>query len=132
MHAFSFTEPADPAHRHTWVTAGAGELVQDTLDRRAVVRAGERSPEAMAEKARHVLATMRSRITALGGTWGDATCIDVYTTADPAHVTRVAITPEVGATAARGIHWYPAAPPVDTLDFEMDVRGVGTELDVEL
>lgn len=131
-HGFTFSDTAQGDTRHTFVTAGAGELIEDELNRRAVVRAGERSPEAMAEKARHVLSTMRSRIEGLGAAWRDATTINVYTTTDPAHVTKVAIVPNVGPAVARGVHWYPSAPPVDTLDYEMDVRGVRSELVVDL
>ncbi len=131
VHAFSFTRQTSDAP-HTWVTAGAGELLEDHRSGRAVVRAGERSPDAMAEKARHVLRTMTDRIEALGGSWTGASTVDVYMTGDPSHVTRVAIAPLLGATIARGIHWYPSSPPIDVLDFEMDVRGVVKEIGVDL
>ena len=131
IHGFSFTvESTRP--ETSFVTAGAGELQRDALEQVAVVRPGERTPDAMLEKAHHVLATIGDRIAALGASWADATVVDVYTTVDPGHVVTDAVLPGIGTAAARGIHWYPSAPPVDVLDFEMDARGIRSEILVAL
>jgi len=131
-HAFSFTRPVEATVRRTFVGAGAGELVEDELHHTAVVRPGDTTPGAMTEKARHVLATMSKRLAGLGASWRDVTTVDIYTALNPGEIVRAAVIPEIGAAASRGLHWYPAAPPVDSLAFEMDVRGVATELVVDL
>ena len=33
-----------------------------------------------------------------------------------------------GAAAIHGVHWYPSRPPIQGLDYEMDMRGVAREL----
>jgi hypothetical protein len=131
LHAFSYTVEAPGAHP-TFVTAGAGELEDDTLDARAVIALGDLSPEGMRRKAAHVMATMQRRVERLGMRFDDVTTIDVYAAADPSAVIRSVIVPASGAAARRGVHWYPSTPPIEDLDFEMDVRGVGRESTVSL
>ena len=36
--------------------------------------------------------------------------------------------PRMGAAALRGVVWYPTRPPIEEIEFEMDLRGVRTEL----
>ena len=33
-----------------------------------------------------------------------------------------------GPAAIHGVHWYPSRPPIQGLDYEMDMRGVAREL----
>jgi hypothetical protein len=33
-----------------------------------------------------------------------------------------------GAAAIHGVRWYPSRPPIQGLDYEMDMRGVAREL----
>lgn len=127
LYAFAYTVPGrTPAP--TFIVAGAGELRDRAQGPEGIVRHGETTAEAMREKARFVLQTMQERLTALGGDWPRVTAIDVYT-AQPIHalvleeILRVA-----GAAAIHGVRWFPSRPPIQGLEFEMDLRGVAREL----
>lgn len=127
LYAFAYTVPGrTPAP--TFIVAGAGELRDRARGPEGIVRHGETTAEAMREKARFVLQTMQERLTALGGDWPRVTAIDVYT-AQPIHalvleeILRVA-----GAAAIHGVRWFPSRPPIQGLEFEMDLRGVAREL----
>ena len=111
----------------TFVVAGAGELGDRARGPEGIVRHGETSPEAMREKARHVMGTMQTRLQALGGEWSRVTAIEVYT-AQPIHGLLDDILRPAGASAIHGLRWFPSRPPIQGLEFEMDLRGVGREL----
>ncbi|MFI5280619.1 MAG: RidA family protein [Gemmatimonadales bacterium] len=127
LYAFSYTVAgATPAP--TFVVAGAGEMRERAKGADGIVRHGETSPDAMREKARFVMATMQERLRALGGTWDRVTAIDVYT-AHPIHeIVLSEILPQAGPAAIHGVRWFPSRPPIQGLDYEMDLRGVGREL----
>ena len=127
LYAFAYTVPGrTPAP--PFIVAGAGELRDRAQGPEGIVRHGETTAEAMREKARFVLQTMQERLTALGSDWPRVTAIDVYT-AQPIHalvleeILRVA-----GAAAIHGVRWFPSRPPIQGLEFEMDLRGVAREL----
>jgi hypothetical protein len=127
LYAFAYTVPGrTPAP--TFIVAGAGELRDRAQGPDGIVCHGETGPEAMREKCRFVLRTMQERLTALGGDWPRVTAIDVYT-AQPIHalvleeILRVA-----GPAAIHGVRWFPSRPPIQGLEFEMDLRGVAREL----
>lgn len=125
--AFSYTMPADAGARASFVIAGSGEATEGQgsyADR--TIRLGDRSPEGMTEKARYVLGVMEGRMNALGIGWADATATQVYTVFDLYPFLAEDIVAR-GAAAA-GLTWYYARPPVEGLDYEMDVRGVPVEL----
>lgn len=115
----------------TFVTAGAGELREDRLEQDAIVAPGDATPEGMTTKARHVMATMASRLDRLGVGWRDVTSATVYTARAP-DVASSVVLPVLAGSVAGGIEWVASTPPVAGLDFEMDVRGVRRELVVEL
>jgi hypothetical protein len=127
LYAFDYTVAgATPAA--TFVVAGAGELRERASGADGIVRRGETSPEAMREKARFVLTVMQDRLRALGGSWDRVTTIDVYT-AHPIHgIVEDEILRAAGPAAVHGVHWYPSRPPIQGLEFEMDMRGVAREL----
>ena len=64
---------------------------------------------------------------ALGGEWPRVTAIEVYT-AQPIHELLDDILRPAGAAAIHGLRWYLSRPPIQGLEFEMDLRGVGREL----
>ena len=90
-----------------------------------IVRRGETTPGAMAEKARAVLGEMERRLALLGAGWRETTATQVYTVHD--------IHPFLGSEIVRrgaaraGIAWHFARPPVVELEYEMDCRGVVLE-----
>jgi hypothetical protein len=129
LYAFSYTMPAAAGQRPSFVIAGSGEAQegQKTYSERTI-RLGERSPKAIREKARYVLGEMERRMAALGVTWADSTATQVYSVYDFHHIMADEIVSRGAAPA--GLTWQFCRPPVDVLDYEMDVRGVRTELTI--
>ena len=126
--AFSYTVPtSEPVGDvKSFVIAGsaeAREALGDYAER--IVRLGETTAEAMKEKARHVLATMEARMSALDVGWADAGTTQVYSIYD-LHPFLASEIVSRGA-ASSGLTWYYARPPVTGLDYEMDVRNVPVE-----
>ena len=62
---------------------------------------------------------------ALGVSWGNASAVQAYTIHDlhPFLADQIV----ARAAAARGLTWHYTRPPVELLEFEMDVRGVALE-----
>ena len=111
----------------SFVAAGNGEAREGGLTYEGrIIRRGDQSPAAMREKARFVLGAMELRMAALGFGWADVTATQVYTIFD--------IHPLLADEFVRrraipgGLTWHFARPPVQGLDFEVDVRGVAHEL----
>jgi len=126
LYAFAYTVQGTTASP-TFIVAGAGEMRDRGQGREGIVRVGETSAEAMREKARFVMAIMQERLSALGGDWSRVTVIDVYT-ARPVHDLIDDVLGPAGATAIHGIRWFPSRPPIQGLEFEVDLRGVGREV----
>jgi hypothetical protein len=127
LHAFAYTRPAQTSVP-TFVVAGSGELRDRSMDAAGIVRGGETSPAALREKAAYVMDVMRTRLHGLGADWPHVTAIDVYT-AYPIHgfLAEIVLAP-AGPAAVHGVRWYLSRPPIAGLDYEMDMRGVGSEL----
>jgi hypothetical protein len=127
LYAFDYTVPGTTA-APTFVVAGAGEMRDRPRGPEGIVRHGETTPDAMREKARFVMAIMQDRMWALGGAWNRITMLDVYT-AHPIHgLVEDEILRLAGPAAIHGVRWYPSRPPIQGLEFELDMRGVGREL----
>jgi hypothetical protein len=126
FYAFSYTVPTASA-APTFVVAGSGEAPEGrkTYGERAI-RIGEHSPDAIREKAQWVLREMERRMAALGVTWTDSTATHLYTVYDIHHIIADEIVRRGAASA--GLTWQFCRPPVDVLNYEMDVRGVLTEI----
>ena len=127
LYAFSYTVPASGLRRGGFIVAGAGE-VRDAAGsfRDRTVRYGETTPDAMREKVRHVLGEMERRLSALGFSWQDAVSTQAYTVQDIGAL----VGPEFAArgVAPGGLSWHFARPPVEGLEFEMDLRGAAREI----
>lgn len=125
LFAFSYTVPTrQPSRRPTFVVAGSGED--------PAVRPGDRSPDAIREKLADVMATMAARLSALGANWADVTNLNLYLveTCD-ARLLDVVFEP-IGPARRLGVHWYESKPPISDREVEMDLRGVPTEIFVEV
>lgn len=127
LHGFSYTIPSERAGV-TFVVAGAGELPEGSLDPHDVVRRGEVSLDALKEKARFVLGLMESRMRELGADWPDVTTSDFYTAHDIHPLLASEILPRLGAAAAQGLTWHYSRPPIVSIEYEMDLRGVRREV----
>ncbi len=126
FHAFCYTVVARQSAGRTFVVAGSGEAPEGLASYgEHTVRLGDVSPEGLREKARWVLGEMERRMAALGMGWPDVTASQLYTVHD--------VHPFLGDELVRrgamraGLTWHFARPPIDVLDYEMDVRGVDRE-----
>lgn len=126
LYAFSYTVPS-ASRRGSFIIAGGAEVrggVEGYAAR--TVRYGETTADALREKVRYVVELMEGRLKALGYGWTDATATSAYTV----HDIGALIGPEVAARGAAvgGLTWHLARPPVQGLEFEMDVRGAAREV----
>ena len=130
FHAFCFARRSAGASG-SFVIAGSGEAEDGHASyRERTVRFGDRSPDAMREKAVFVLGRMEQRMTALNATWSDTTAVQVYTVYDLYPFLQDEI---AGRGAARhGLTWHLARPPVQGLDYEMDCRSIPVEHHIRL
>ena len=127
LYAFAYTIPS-AAPRPTFVVAGAGEMRDRGVGVQGIVRHGETSPDAMREKAAHVMAIMQARLSGLAVDWSDVTAIDVYTAASFETFLDGTVLRPAGAAAIHGVRWFPSRPPIVGLEYEMDLRGVVSEI----
>lgn len=129
FHAFSYVMPAPDGTHATCVISGSAEArppkSANDLYRDRIVRFGETSPDALAEKVAHVVAVMEQRLGAFGLTWKDTTAVQAYSVHDFHHAMN---TMARHFAATRGLTWHFARPPVVGLEYEMDCRAVHREL----
>ena len=126
FHAFSYTVEAAGEASGGFVAAGGADAPEGKVNYRDhIVRRGETTPDALREKACFVLAEMEARMRALGAGWADSTGTQVYTVHDPHPFFADEIVSRGAAPA--GLTWHYARPPVEGLEYEMDVRGVPVE-----
>jgi hypothetical protein len=126
FYAFCYTVPAGAKGPGGFVAAGSGEARGEGGPYAPrIVRLGDQSPDGMRDKTRLVADVMEERMAPLGFSWADATATQVYTVFD----LYPALADEIVARGAApaGLTWHFARPPVQGLDFEMDVRGVAVE-----
>lgn len=126
MYAFCYTRPALSRKSGGFVVAGSGEAPEGKVSYRDfAIRPGDQSTEGMLEKCRWVLGEMEQRMSALGAGWATATGVHVYTAYELHALMKGEIAPR--GAAASGLSWHFSRPPVQGLDYEMDVRGVSAE-----
>ena len=127
LHAFSYAKAGETAPP-TFVVAGAGELPEGVLKASAIIAAGDTTLGAITRKAAFVMGLMESRLRGLGADWGLVTAMDVYTIHPFDHALPDVILKRAGLAASHGIRWYYSRPPIRGIEFEMDIRGVRTEV----
>jgi hypothetical protein len=127
LYGFSFTVPSMTT-RKTFVVAGAGELPEGSLEPHDVVRQGELGADAIHEKARFVMGLMESRLRGLGVGWNDVTVSEIYTVHDIGPFLEHELLKRLGDGAAHGLTWHYSRPPIESIEYEMDLRGCATEL----
>ncbi|APW63862.1 hypothetical protein [Paludisphaera borealis] len=128
LYGFSYSRPCDPSLPPTFVVAGAGELPEGVLAVEGIVRGGDASPDAIATKGAFVMDLMERRLRGLGGDWPSVTAIDVYTVHPIGRLLPDVILGRAGSAAAHGVRWFYSRPPIVGIEYEMDLRGVRTEL----
>ncbi len=129
MHAFAYTVPASVSNLpSSFVIAGAGELRDGVLAAEGIVRRGDTSTEAMREKAAYVMKVMEERLDGLGTRWDLLNQINVYTIHPLESFIEDVVLNRLGPARRMGVHWHHTRPPVQEIEFEMDMRGVHREL----
>lgn len=131
LYSFSYTVPSPESESRSFIVAGAGDLVEQSLSSQAIIRAGETSAEAMQEKAAQVMNTMQTRLTGLQANWSEVTAVDIYTVHPLQPFLAPTILERVGPAAMHGVHWFYSRPPIIGLEFEMDMRGVRREIRID-
>jgi hypothetical protein len=74
---------------------------------------------------RSILEELGRRMVDLGVTWDHATAINMYGAAGSPMDDVIG---EFGTAALNGLTCFPSLPPIRDLQFEIDVRGVCTEI----
>ncbi len=128
LYGFSFTRSCPGDRPSTFVVAGAGELPEGILTRDEIVARGDASPRGLASKARFVMDLMESRLRGLGMACASVSCANVYTAHSITDLLPDVLLSRMGAAAMHGIRWHFSRPPIDEIEFEMDLRGTSTEL----
>jgi hypothetical protein len=67
---------------------------------------------------------MQARLSGLAVKWADATADDIYTVHPPKPILVETILNALGKATAHGIRWHYGRPPIEGLEFEMDIRGI--------
>lgn len=128
LYGFSFTRPCGAELPVTFVVAGAGELPEGKLARADIVSLGDVSPAGLATKARFVMDLMETRLHGLGADWPAVSEVNIYTAHPLKQILPDLVLKRIGPTAIHGAHWHYSRPPIEEIEYEMDIRGVRTEL----
>jgi hypothetical protein len=121
LYSFGYTVPG--FGRASFIVSGAGELPEGSIQPGDVVRRGETSPDALADKAQFVLGLMEGRMAALGVGWDRVNVTNIYTVYDIRPMLADGILPRIGAAGRHGLTWHFTRPPIESIEFEMDVIG---------
>jgi hypothetical protein len=123
--AFTYTVPETTAGSD-YVISGLPEIRPGATGSERTFGGRDVSLKGLAAKARFVMEGLRSRVDALGCDWAGITAAQVYTVHDLRPVLENLFA-ELGISQI-GVAWYPGWPPVNDMEFEVDVRRVRTEL----
>jgi hypothetical protein len=127
LYSFAFTRPGSQTQRPTFVVAGAGELPEGVLARNGIVALGDTSPSGIETKARFVMDLMESRLHGLEVDWADVSVADVYTAHSVTPLLPEILLGRMNSPGLQNVNWHYTRPPIEEIEFEMDVRGVDRE-----
>lgn len=121
FHAFCYTVPS--GQTGSFVVAGSGEWPEGGRFPQDIVARGDVSPAGLKRKCNWVLDTMEYRMKRLGAGWKHATVTQIYTVHD-IH----ALIPKIqNRIQPSSVTRHYCRPPIEGLDYEMDVRGISFE-----
>ncbi|HEY1853259.1 MAG TPA: hypothetical protein VGG40_01615 [Solirubrobacterales bacterium] len=124
--AFSYTvERADP--RGCFVVSGVAEVATGCKYPDDIIRPGESSSEALNKKASSVTADVGSIVAHLGADWDDAVSVHLYAQHPSVFEFSRRVLAAIPVAPNQGIVWHDAAPPVDGLELEVDIRRYAAE-----
>lgn len=128
LYGFSFSKATAANQPSTFVVAGAGELPEGVLAREGIVALGNTSVDGLKVKAQFVMDLMSARLQGLQVDWSMVNTIDVYTAHSLTPLLPEIVLGRIGAASIHGATWHYTRPPIEEIEFEMDVRGTRTEL----
>ena len=131
LYAFSYTKPTTRSLSPTFVVAGAGELPEGVLSAAAIIAPGDVSTGGLRTKARFVMDLMETRLRGLGADWPLVTDVDVYTIHPLEALLQDLVLTRMRPADRHGIHWHYSRPPIEAIEFEMDLRGIRTEIRID-
>ena len=105
---------------------------QTDLSIQAIVRPNEKSSDALREKVNVVINVMEERLYGLKANWMEVSSISIYSKIPLQGLLVENILKPIGEAALHGVNWYYSTPPIQGLDYEMDMRGVRKEYFIEL
>jgi hypothetical protein len=126
LYGFSYTIYSNGSHR-TFVVAGAGELPEGSLKPEDVVHRGDTSSAGLREKVRFVMKLMSERLKGLETSWDAVTTANMYTVHPVCGMLLDDIVRPMRASAMHGVTWHYSRPPIVSIEYEMDLRGVARE-----
>ena len=128
LYGFSFTKACDAKLPTTFVVAGAGELPEGVLAREGIVSLGDTSEAGLRIKARFVMDLMEARLHGLGADWPMVSTVNIYTAHSVTPLLPETVLGRIGAASIHGATWHFTRPPIEEIEYEMDMRGTRTEL----
>jgi hypothetical protein len=128
LYGFAYTRPCAVDLPPTFVVAGAGELPEGVLNREGIVRLGDLTAGGLIEKALFVMDLMEDRLRKLDVSWKFVTKTNVYTIHPVNDIVAKILNPRIEAAGIHGVTWHYTRPPIEEIEYEMDIRGVRTEL----
>ena len=130
FYAFSYTVPARPDARRSFVISGCADSLEGKPNYRDyIVRRGDTSAQGLIEKAGFALDQLEERLAALGASWVDVTNTHLYTVYDAYPVFAAEFTRR--SAIPGGLTWHFCRPPVLEIDFEMDARSVARQVIID-
>jgi hypothetical protein len=130
LYGFSFTRPCAPGLPPTFVVAGGGELPDGVLSRERIVALGDTSTPGLEAKSRLVMDLMENRLRGLGADWPLVSNVNVYTVHSLTPLLPEIILRRMRSACIHGVHWHYSRPPIEEIEYEMDLRGTRTEFHV--
>ena len=124
FYAFCFTVPAKDEDGD-FVVAGSGEWPEGGRFPDEIVARNDVSPAGLRTKARWVCDMMQTRLRGLQADWRAASATQVYTVHDLHPFLGDEIIARAGDGA--GLSWHYCRPPIEGLEYEMDLRRVSVE-----
>lgn len=124
FYAFCYTVAATAADG-SFVVAGSGEWPEGGRFPEDIVARGDVSASGLRRKAHWVCDMMAQRLAGLGAEWRAASATQVYTV----HDLHPFLGDEIIARAGNGagLSWHYCRPPIEGLEYEMDIRRVSVE-----
>ena len=128
VYGFSYTIPAENDAPRSFVVAGSGEMPDGILEADQIIARGDASEEGMRTKIRFVLDLMTARLEAMGASWDQVTVTSLYSVRNLTLFLGGVIPKGIGRARFQSVDWHYSRPPIEEIEFEMDVRGCRREV----